>query len=163
MNLIAYSESEESDTETKSVPQPIAKPAPKPAFQKIVDRSNPGKIRVNLPALARSEAEKDDIEVEARPAKRARVGGGAFGGFNAMLPTPKKSNASATTEATTGKKTPGKGLGSGINLKTGAEPAFKREPKVEEEEYDENGNPVKKQPMKAEDFRAMLNLPPPKK
>jgi hypothetical protein len=33
---------------------------------------------------------------------------------------------------------------------------------VEAEEYDENGNPIKKEPMNKDDFRALLNLPAPK-
>jgi hypothetical protein len=83
-----------------------------------------------------------------------------------MLPAPKKPNLSAVAAKTEGAKTGsrglGKGLASGVNLKTGAEPAFKRESRVEVEEYDENGDPIKKEPMKKEDFRAMLNLPTPK-
>ncbi|CAO2651378.1 Nn.00g039480.m01.CDS01 [Neocucurbitaria sp. VM-36] len=161
MNLTAYSDSE-SDGETPPAPKPAAKPASKPSFQKVVDRSNPGRIKVNLPGASRSQAEKDDIQDDAPPAKKPRLGGGGFGGFNAMLPAPKKPNASvatATAGATAGKKALGKGLGAGVSLKTGAEPAFKREPRAEAEEYDEQGNPVKKEPMKKEDFRAMLNLP----
>ena len=49
MNLIAYSDSE-SDGEA-----PAAAPAPKPApkaFQKVVDRSNPGRIKLNLPGAS---------------------------------------------------------------------------------------------------------------
>ncbi|KAF2248312.1 hypothetical protein BU26DRAFT_520022 [Trematosphaeria pertusa] len=163
MNLIAYSDSEESANEAPSAPKPAAKPASKPAFQKVVDRSKPGKIKLNLPGASRTQPEKDDIEAEAPPAKKARTGGGAFSGFNAMLPAPKKPAPSAAAGgATSGKRGLGKGLGAGVNLKTGAEPAFKREPKVAEDEYDENGNPVKKEPMQKEDFRALLNLPPPK-
>ncbi|KAF2634751.1 hypothetical protein P280DRAFT_210239 [Massarina eburnea CBS 473.64] len=158
MNLIAYSDSEDS-ADDAPVPKPIAKPAPRPAFQKVVDRSNPGKIKLSLPGVSRPAVEKDDLDAEAPPAKKARTGGGAFGGFNAMLPAPKKPQASAEAS---GKRGAGKGLGVGVNLRTGAEPAFKREARVELEEYDESGNPVKKEPMKKEDFRAMLNLPVPK-
>lgn len=167
MNLIAYSDSEESDNDAPQPPKPAAKPAPKSTFQKVVDRSNPGKIKLNLPTPSRPQAEKDDIEAEAPPAKKARTGGGAFSGFNAMLPAPKKPNVNASIGGNTpGSRGLGKGLGSGVNLRTGAEPAFKRESKLEEEEeYDENGNPIQREqgkPMRKEDFRAMLNLPPPK-
>jgi hypothetical protein len=170
MNLIAYSDSEESGDETSPVPKPVPKPAPKPAFQKVVDRSNPGKIKLQLPTPSQAATENDDIESEAPPAKKARTGSGAFSGFNAMLPAPKRPNLKATASATgveaaggsLGKRGLGKSLGVGVNLKTGAEPAFRREPKLEE--YDETGNPVKQNqtPMQAEDFRAIFNLPPAK-
>jgi len=163
MNLIAYSDSE-SDGEAPPAPKPALKQAPKPSFQKVVDRANPGRIKVNLPGASQPKTEKDDIDADAPPAKKPRLGGAsAFGGFNAMLPAPKKpAVAPPTASASSGKRALGKGLASGVNLKTGAEPAFKREPRVEEEEYDENGNPVKKQPMNKDDFRALLNLPKPK-
>jgi hypothetical protein len=51
-----------------------------------------------------------------------------------------------------------------VNLRTGAEPAFKRASNCDEE-YDENGNPIKKEeakPKSKEEFRALLNLPAPK-
>ena len=166
MNLIAYSDSE-SDSEAPApatAPAPASKAAPK-AFQKVVDRSNPGRIKLNLPGASSATTEKDDIESEAPPAKKARLGGGGgLGGFNSMLPAPKKANAKApAASATPGSRGLGKGLGAGVNLRTGAEPAFKREPKLELEEYDEQGNIIKKEPMNKEDFRAMLNLPAPKK
>ncbi|KAI4653808.1 hypothetical protein J4E93_001575 [Alternaria ventricosa] len=166
MNLLAGYSDSESDGEAPSAPKIVAKPTAKPAFQKVVDRSNPGRIKVNLPGASQSRSEKDDIQDDAPPSKKPRLGGGSsFGGFNAMLPAPKKPNVNAITASEgskTGSRGLGKGLASGINLKTGAEPAFKRESKVEAEEYDETGNPIKKEPMKREDFRAMLNLPTPK-
>lgn len=166
MNLLAGYSDSESDGEAPPAPKVVAKPSAKPAFQKVVDRSNPGRIKVNLPGALQSRSDKDDIQDDAPPAKKARLGGGSsFGGFNAMLPAPKKPNVNAIS-ASEGSKTGGRGLGkgiaSGVNLKTGAEPAFKRESKVEAEEYDETGNPIKKEPKSREDFRAMLNLPTPK-
>ncbi|KAF2714544.1 hypothetical protein K504DRAFT_456761 [Pleomassaria siparia CBS 279.74] len=154
MNLIAYSDSEDSDNEAPSAPTLTAKSTPKPAFQKVVDSANPGKIKVNLPGASRVQVRKDDIDVDAPPAKKARMGGGGFGGFNSMLPAPKMPNATVAGGDASGKRGLGKGLGAGVNLKTGAEPAFKREPKIN---YDEDRVPLQK-----EDFRAMLNLPPPK-
>ncbi|KAJ4298250.1 hypothetical protein N0V90_006149 [Kalmusia sp. IMI 367209] len=163
MNLIAYSDSEDSGDDAPQAPKPAAKPAPKASFQKVVDRSNPGKIKLNLPGASQLRTDKDDVESEAPPAKKARTGGGAFGGFNAMLPAPKKSKMDMTAvEANSGKRGLGKGLGAGVNLKTGAEPAFRREPRVDLDAYDENGNPVKREARKQEDFRALLNLPLPK-
>ncbi|KAL5375201.1 hypothetical protein DPSP01_011405 [Paraphaeosphaeria sporulosa] len=163
MNLTGYSDSEDSGDDTPAVSQPAAKPAPKPAFQKVVDRSNPGKIKLNLPSASQSHAATDDIESEAPPAKKARIGGGAFGGFNAMLPAPKKPRVeAATADAPSGKRGLGKGLGAGVNLKTGAEPAFQRQRALDLDDYDENGNPIKQEARKQEDFRALLNLPAPK-
>jgi hypothetical protein len=169
MNLIAYSDSEESDTETPQASKPTvpAKTALKPAFHRVVDRSQPGKIKLNLPTPSQSRVEKDDIEADAPPAKKARTGGGAFGGFNSMLPAPKKPNAIASSVnggAISANRGVGKGLGAGVNLRTGAEPAFQRSTRADEE-YDENGNPIKKsegKPMQKQDFRALFNLPPPK-
>ncbi|KAH0345806.1 hypothetical protein KCU83_g7645, partial [Aureobasidium melanogenum] len=111
MALVGYSDSEGSDSESPNVaPVPAAsKPAPKKAnFQKLVDPSAPRKIKVDLPTI------QPEAEPEAPPAKKARTAG-KFGGFNSFLPAPKR-----TAEAK-------KGLGSGVNLKTGAEPAFSRE------------------------------------
>ncbi|OAL48156.1 hypothetical protein IQ07DRAFT_612905 [Pyrenochaeta sp. DS3sAY3a] len=161
MNLLAGYSDSESEGEAPPVPKPAPKPAPKPSFQKVVDRSNPGRIKLNLPGASQPKAEKDDIQDDAPPAKKPRLGGaGAFGGFNAMLPAPKKPNpAQVHASAIPEKRGLGKGLAAGVSLKTGAEPAFKREPRVELNDYDENGNIVKKEPLKKEDFRAMLNLP----
>lgn len=111
MALVGYSDSEGSDNEVPNVapvqPKPASR-APKAAFQKVVDPSGARKIKVELPTL------KPEIKEEERPAKKARTGG--FGGFNSFLPAPKR-----TAEA----KKPG--LGSGVSLRTGAEPAFSRE------------------------------------
>lgn len=161
MNLIAYSDSESDGEAPATAPAP--KPAPK-AFQKVVDRSNPGRIKLNLPGATSATTDKDDIESEAPPAKKPRIGGGGgLSGFNSMLPAPKKANAKVpAASATPGSRGLGKGLGAGVNLRTGAEPAFKREPKLELEEYDESGNVIKKEPMKKDDFRALFNLPAPK-
>lgn len=157
MNLTAYSDSE-SDSEAPAVPKTQQKPAPKPSFQKVVDRSNAGRIKLNLPGTSQP-AEKDDIQDEAPPAKKPRIGGGgAFGGFNAMLPAPKRANATAVAASdnvTSGKRGLGKGLAAGVNLKTGAEPAFQRESRPRS---DDNANAESKAAMKMEDFRSMLNL-----
>lgn len=144
MNLVAYSDSEGSDNETqpalKSAPKPAAKPAvtsSKPAFQKVVDRTNPHKIRVNLPTTSTASAGKDDIEAEAPPTKKARTGGGAFSGFNALLPPPKRTALATNSTAEGGKRGLGRGLGVGISLRTGAAPAFSREP-VDTPNYSED-------------------------
>jgi hypothetical protein len=129
MALVSYSDSEDSDGgETKqssSDPQQTkSQQAPsenKPGFQSFVDRSNPRKIRVALPD-SKEETPKEGSE-DGPPAKRARIGGGAFSGFNALLPAPKRTqpaNAAKTGEGS-------KGLPRQVfSLKTGATPGFDR-------------------------------------
>lgn len=129
--LVAYSDSEDSDTETAPAPS-VPTEAPKPAFSKTKE---PRKIQVSLPRL---QPEQNDAgDAEQPPAKRARTGGG-FGGFNSFLPAPKRAAA----------PTPMK---KGVSLKTSSEAAFSRAPpdtatanddtsKDGDDEYDEFGN-----------------------
>ncbi|KAI0395294.1 hypothetical protein F5Y17DRAFT_423816 [Xylariaceae sp. FL0594] len=138
MGLVDYSDSE-SETENVAVPVP-AKPTPtsdtknissssgssnKKPFQKVVDRSNPGKIRVNLPGLATRGDANNSTNTEEPPAKRARTsqGGGAFAGFNSFLPPPKNVGKPATTSRSSG-KAGGSAPPPGVNLRTGATPGF---------------------------------------
>jgi len=139
MNLVAYSDSEESDTEAPPAPKPAAKPAPKPAFQKVVDRSNPGRIKLNIQAPKLQDGDKGAENAEP-PTKKARTGGG---GFNAMLPAPKKANAAPAAApqkdegATTGKKIFGNGFKPGVSFsfKTSAQPTFVRDGGGDTEDY----------------------------
>ena len=136
MALVGYSDSEDSDSdnhvgpsiEHKKEPSSAIGPNPtssKPGFQKVVDRSNPHKIKVSLPGH-REDVEDRDDESEGPPAKRPKVGGGAFSDFNSFLPAPKKTVTGKTGgEASKARKI---GLGSGVSLKTGAAPGFSREP-----------------------------------
>lgn len=147
MNLVGYgSESDASDVEEK--PQP-SKPAAKPAFQKVVDRASNNKIKVNLSSL-KAENGREDVE-SGPPAKKLRRGpgeggGGLFSGLSSFLPAPKRANpveASPGSEengGSTSKKTLGRGLGSGISLKTGAAPGFTREamPSRQDKEQDQS-------------------------
>lgn len=113
MALVGYSDSESSDNESPALPPPAPKPAtraPKPGFQKVIDPSGPRRIKVDLPS---AKPETIEAEEEERPSKKPRTAG--LGGFNSFLPAPKR---------TLDKKP---GLGSGVNLRTGAEPAFSRE------------------------------------
>ncbi|KAI4137210.1 MAG: hypothetical protein L6R39_007413 [Caloplaca ligustica] len=127
MGLVGYSDSEDSDVEEKPVttepPNAVLK-ASKPSFQKVVDRSDPHKIRVTLPEIVKQpdQAEQDGDEP---PAKKARTGGG---GFNSFLPAPKRQ--AAVNGAAGGAGLRRGGLGSGVNLKTGAAPGFSREAMV---------------------------------
>lgn len=126
MLLVEYSDSDNSDVEGPQAPHAPAdsKATPnshKPAFQKVVDRSNPHKIRVNLPTIAKSR--KDDGEDGSEPpSKRAKVASNKFSDFNSLLPAPKKAPA-----LNGGNGVKRGGLGSGINLKTGATPGFNRD------------------------------------
>ncbi|KAI4225328.1 MAG: hypothetical protein L6R36_003993 [Xanthoria steineri] len=163
MVLVDYSESEGSEAEDKQASSKVPKPLPnptKPAFQKVVDRSNPHKIRVNLPELDKDsgEVKEDDEEL---PSKRAKMGGGSFGGFNSFLPAPKRATATNGTGSMRG------GLGSGVNLKTGAAPGFSREPMPEygrnpEEDADivDGGDLLEGTKHPREDTSIGINEPP---
>lgn len=129
MALVDYSGSEsESDNEEKgTIPAPTkSKPtSTKPTFQKVVDRSNPHTIKVSLPESARTKPE-DDNDESGPPTKRAKIGSGGMSGFNSFLPAPKRTTAPNGGPAAGGIRKGG--LGSGVNLKTGAAPGFSREP-----------------------------------
>lgn len=126
MALVDYSDSDGSGAE-ESVAKPTTS-STKAGFQKVVDRSNPGKIRVSLPQLV---AAKEPAHEDAPPAKRTKTGGGAFSGFNSFLPAPKRAGQASTTLGGGAVK---KGLGAGVNLKTGSAPGFSREPEPERED-----------------------------
>ena len=135
MALVDYSGSESSDEEERKVSAPsfvLQKPKPpsqKPAFQKVVDSSEPHKIRISLPEPSRGNVNGEEPE---RPAKRAKVGSGGLSGFNALLPAPKRATASNASSSLNGTKKGG--LGAGVNLRTGAAPGFSREPEPSFEE-----------------------------
>ena len=128
MALINYSDSEGSDQEVQAKPaSATAKPKPtttKPGFQKLVDSSNPHKVRVRLDDPSRQDGKDMDGDTEPS-AKRAKIGGGGFSDFNSLLPAPKRT--AATNASGRG------GLGKGANLKTGATPGFTREPMPQED------------------------------
>lgn len=126
MLLVEYSDSESSGAEGLRIPQaPTNSKATsnshKPAFQKVVDPSNPHKIRVNLPPVAKSTKDEGEDGSEP-PSKRAKVASNAFSGFNSLLPAPQK--VPALNGGGVAKRA---GLGSGVNLKTGATPGFSRD------------------------------------
>lgn len=127
MALVDYSDSDGSAGEDA----PPAKAIPsttKPTVQKIVDRSNPGKIRVSLPkATPDNEAKLDEP-----PRKRVKTSGGIFGGLASFLPPPKKTGVLGKG-ALSGNGLRRGGLGTGVSLKTGAAPGFSREPEPEQE------------------------------
>ncbi|KAL6716926.1 hypothetical protein ACLMJK_004838 [Lecanora helva] len=126
MALVDYSGSESSDDERTLAPKEPSKPnavTAKPAFQKVVDSSNSSKIRISLPEPSKSFSQDDETE---RPSKKAKIGTGGLSGFNALLPAPKRTTVSSGGNPTTDQKR--SGMGSGINLKTGAAPGFSRAP-----------------------------------
>lgn len=121
MALVDYSDSDDaSDNEQATASKPSN--TAKPSFHKVVDRSNPGKIRVSLPQAVLKEDDRHDEP----PAKRAKTGGGAFSGFNSFLPAPKRAGQINATTTTSSSRKPG--LVPGVSLKTGSAPGFSREP-----------------------------------
>ena len=127
MTLVSYSDSESSDSEVKSKNVSALRPSSNPTksgFQKVVDRSNPQKIKVKLP-ISSTDAGKVDEDEQEPPTKKARVGPGSFGGFNSLLPAPKRGAGAKT----------GGGSVPGVGLKTGATPGFSREPVVAEDAF----------------------------
>ncbi|UNI21503.1 hypothetical protein JDV02_007487 [Purpureocillium takamizusanense] len=166
MGLVNYSESESSGSESEAAPKkapPQKAPGTKKPFQKVVDRSNPGKIVVNLPQAASSSnhnAGADEAQSsDGPPAKRARTsgaGGGRFSGFNSFLPAPKNArNAAVSKPATSASSTPGQSRPV-VTLKTSAEPGFSRE--IEESRTDGNTADGIETPAAAGG-----SLPPPKR
>lgn len=153
MPLVSYSDSEESDPGNKVALQTTAQPsstsAPaKPAFQKVVDRSNPRRITVHLPESSKNPNEALD-DGQKPLLKRARLDAGTFGDFNSLLPAPKRAAASRRL---TSRNAAGNGVSStGAGLKTGAAPAFIRDTPateapiapVDEETPVEDDDPIK--------------------
>ncbi|KAI9675419.1 MAG: hypothetical protein M1817_001323 [Caeruleum heppii] len=136
MGLVDYPSSSSGSSSPEPQPQPLpattsSPSSSKPTTQKLVSPSNPHKIRVNLPSTSTDDNQPSTITDE-RPAKRSRLGGGGgMGGFNAMLPAPKRTgqttgNSGGTkgTAETAPKRT---GLASGVSLKTGPAPGFSRD------------------------------------
>ena len=130
MALVDYGSSEESGAEepAPSVSAQIrSKPSnTKPSFKKLVDGSNPSKIRLDL---TNPDSKESVSEHDGPPAKKIKTAESAFRGFNSFLPAPKRLTATGSLRRG--------GLGKGVSLKTGATPAFTREP-VEQHVTSEN-------------------------
>ena len=136
MALVDYSGSDSSDEEEKPSVKGPTKPkdiSNKSTFQKVVDSSDPHKIRISLPEPSKSDADGDAIE---RSSKRVKLGSGGLSGFNALLPAPKRAAASNLTASSNGLRKGG--LGSGVNLKTGATPGFSRDIETSRDELAAN-------------------------
>lgn len=124
MALVDYSGSDESDDEEPKSVSDIShdkSTANKPAFPKVVDRSNPHKVKINLRESAKTVDASEKNDRVQRPGKRAKIEKG--GTFNSFLPAPKR-----VTVAGGGNNAPRLGLAGGVSLKTGSTPGFTREP-----------------------------------
>jgi hypothetical protein len=147
MGLVDYSDSE-SEVETQPSQPVKAAPASKTnskPFQKFVDRSNPGKILVNLPTT--SSAPDKAQPSDGPPAKRAKTAGGnRFSGFSSFLPPPKTAAKPAAPSAQSSSSGAKAAPRPGFHLKTGAEPAFSRDQPSDDrawndkEDYGEDGS-----------------------
>ncbi|KAM3081931.1 hypothetical protein ACMFMG_004394 [Clarireedia jacksonii] len=157
MALVDYSDSEDSDALETNVKKPSTTSSGKPAFQKVVDRSNPGKIKVSLPQTALKE---EDTSKEP-PTKRTKTGGGAFGGFNSFLPAPKRTGQATGTALGGGSAARKGGLAAGVSLKTGAAPGFSREPEPERE-HEVEEDTTKNQDVEPAEGGSEMGLTPPK-
>ncbi|MCJ1234576.1 hypothetical protein MMC14_002537 [Varicellaria rhodocarpa] len=139
MTLVGYSDSEGSGDEDSTISEVLQKkPTPNPSkstFQKVIDRSNPHKIKISLPDAVKDDENRGDDGGEP-PAKKAKTGAGAFSAFNSLLPAPKRAGTASRGPSSSRAKRGG--LGSGINLRTGAAPGFSREPMPEREIDEEN-------------------------
>lgn len=124
MVLVGYSDSEGSDAESGSPQPPKSSTKPAAALPTLlVDKSNPKKIVVNLSEKSLGPEVNDRDDNNEPPLKRARVGAGAFSGFNAMLPPPKRDQSQQEKKTASLRKV--------FSLRTGAEPAFSRESDTE--------------------------------
>ncbi|KAL9121758.1 MAG: hypothetical protein Q9187_001684 [Circinaria calcarea] len=129
MTLVGYSDSEDSGGEEAPLrgvpPNNSAPKISKPIFKKVIDSSNPHKIKVSLPETSKVDQDLD-ADGNEPPAKRTKIGPGAFSDFNSILPSPKRAVVSNGASTSSGIR---KGaLGSGVSLKTGSAPGFSREP-----------------------------------
>ncbi|RWA14036.1 hypothetical protein EKO27_g1097 [Xylaria grammica] len=134
MGLVDYSDSE-SDTEVATEAKPPAQQqttgGSKKLFQKVVDRSKPGKILVNLPGSSSGrDSDNATTKGDEPPTKRARISkSGAFSGFNSFLPPPKNTGKKPAAAAVSSSGGGAKGKSAprpGVHLKTGAAPGFSR-------------------------------------
>ncbi|KAK5451452.1 hypothetical protein LTS15_008217 [Exophiala xenobiotica] len=123
MSLVTYSDSEGSDDEKPQIKAAPPKPSNAPINSNFtVNRANPRKIQVKL----HDTPSNGDGDGEPT-AKRPRVGAGAFSGFNALLPAPKRDADVKTTPKPAARKV--------FSLKTGAEPGFSREADAEMRQF----------------------------
>jgi hypothetical protein len=131
MALVDYSDSDDSAVEDTLAVNPATK-ATRGTFQKVVDRANPGKIRVSLPKATLKQEEKQDEP----PAKRMKTGGGMLSDFKSFLPPPKRTGQASSGALGGGNVVRKTGLAPGFMLRTGAEPGFSRDVEIPTESVD---------------------------
>ncbi|KAK6433127.1 hypothetical protein LTR95_010695 [Oleoguttula sp. CCFEE 5521] len=112
MALVAYSDSETSDTEptkapAKAAPAPTATPA-KPTIRRGARK----KITFELPSI---KAEPGQSQGSEEPVAKKAKTSGSFTRFNSLLPPPKRTNQGNAPNA-------------GVSLRTSSEAAFSRVP-----------------------------------
>ena len=154
MALVDYpSDSEDTGPDSAPVPVPASTKPPTALTtdsKRIVDRGNPRKILVNL-----ADAKPDGVENDEPARKRPRIGaGGAFSGFNAMLPAPKRakmppSNNNAESVKDTTRKV--------FSLKTSAAPGFERPTETNAHQEDKGEEQSDVAPKKTEDVKIKGN------
>ncbi|KAL1955871.1 hypothetical protein VTO42DRAFT_8029 [Malbranchea cinnamomea] len=128
MALVTYSDSEASDTDLSPKPEVTdkkIKSSSATAPKRIVNRDNPRKILVNLNTSGDAGTDYAENDEPAKKRPRMGDGGGAFAGFNAMLPPPKRTKPDASKNDT---KPGGKDTARKVfSLKTSSTPGFERE------------------------------------
>lgn len=134
MALVDYSDSDSSESDKTPVIK-TATHTTKNTFQKVVERSNPGKIRVSLPR----PVSRDEAVGDGPPTKRVKTGGGGFTGFNSFLPPPKRTNPVPTGALGPGNTAMSNGLVVGISLRTGDGPGFNRGSELDYNEPESHG------------------------
>ncbi|RKF57161.1 hypothetical protein GcM3_190039 [Golovinomyces cichoracearum] len=124
MILVEYSDSESSEGEQLNISEShTANPkSSKRSFQKIIDKSNPGKIKLSLP---QTSTEEEDLR--KHPIKKAKTLKETSSGFNSILPAPKRSIPSSAVNFE-GDNSERKGIVSSVNLVTASKPGFVRLP-----------------------------------
>ncbi|TLS30556.1 hypothetical protein PpBr36_03381 [Pyricularia pennisetigena] len=154
----------DSDSETEASPVATAAPAAtttsqpataKKPFQKLIDRSNPGKIVVSLPQSSASDEP---------PAKRARTegkGGGLFSSFRSALPAPKKTAPPAVAKSTASASGGARAVPFTF-FKTSSEAAFSREPAAVQSADGDDDDDETAVELGGGSGGLKLNLPPPK-
>jgi Mitotic checkpoint regulator, MAD2B-interacting len=133
MALVSYSDSEESGDEEpqkSSKQNSSALGSAQLTTNFAVDKTNPRKIRVNLQETKADPPNNVGAPDEEPAPKRQRTGGGAFSGFNSMLPAPKR-DAQPRDGSGSAKGQPRKIF----SLKTGAERGFDRESDAELKQF----------------------------
>ena len=125
MALVSYSDSEGSEDDKPQAPTKqngSAASSTRPPTSFAVDKSNPRKIQVKLQEPGVGASSNISTPDDEPAPKRQRMGGGAFSGFNSLLPAPKRDSQTQNG--------PGSAKGQArkiFSLKTGAERGFDRE------------------------------------